>query len=318
MALKPVAVRTDTNGDVVVGITSGQTVGATQGTAAASSGAWPVKVTDGTDDATVVADGTSATGQKGLVALNAKAGTSDPTPSDGNLTYLSVDSANGALRTKVLGTVTTSPSGTQAVSGTVTSNQGTAAASSGAWPVKISDGTDDANVAASNSAAAVKGLETLPAIVSSGAPSLTDGRSAALSLDTSGNLRTSASVTAQAPTTPLREYLTATAIAAAGSTTLNGAEIGAVTKKVRGIAYASTAQCRFEFYTVVGGTESSTPFVVRHTSNGSPEGSWEPPHQDFFTLTGTGGADDNFRVKVFNTDPVATADVYVTLYHAEN
>lgn len=47
----------------------------------------------------------------------------------------------------VSGTVTTTPSGTQTVSGTVTSNQGTAAVTANAWPVKISNGTATADLA---------------------------------------------------------------------------------------------------------------------------------------------------------------------------
>jgi hypothetical protein len=47
----------------------------------------------------------------------------------------------------VVGTVTTTPGGTQAVSGTVTANQGTPAAIANAWPIKFSDGTSTVNIA---------------------------------------------------------------------------------------------------------------------------------------------------------------------------
>ena len=112
--LKPQAVRTEVDGAVVVGVATGQSVGANQGTPAASSSAWPTKITDGVDDATVVAAGDTATGQKGLVTIVAKSSTADPAPADGTLTFLSVDAATGGLRTK--------PSGTQTVSGTVTAD----------------------------------------------------------------------------------------------------------------------------------------------------------------------------------------------------
>jgi hypothetical protein len=46
------------------------------------------------------------------------------------------------------------PSGTQPVSGTTTANQGTAAASSGAWPAKVTDGTNVAAVKAASTAPA--------------------------------------------------------------------------------------------------------------------------------------------------------------------
>lgn len=61
---------------------------------------------------------------------------------DGSLT------TDGAQQTvRVIGTVTTSPGGTQAVSGTVTANQGTQAAVANAWPIKVTDGTSAANIA---------------------------------------------------------------------------------------------------------------------------------------------------------------------------
>lgn len=61
---------------------------------------------------------------------------------DGSLT---TDYAQQSVR--VIGTVTSVPSGTQTVSGTVTANQGTAAATAGAWPIKISNGTSTADLA---------------------------------------------------------------------------------------------------------------------------------------------------------------------------
>jgi len=61
---------------------------------------------------------------------------------DGSLT------TDGAAQTvRLVGTVTTSPTGTQTVAGTVTANQGTAAAVAQAWPIKNTDGTNTANIA---------------------------------------------------------------------------------------------------------------------------------------------------------------------------
>lgn len=51
---------------------------------------------------------------------------------------------------RIEGAVTTTPSGTQTVSGTVTANQGTAAATAAAWPTKLSNGTSTVDVAPTN------------------------------------------------------------------------------------------------------------------------------------------------------------------------
>lgn len=52
-----------------------------------------------------------------------------------------------ATPVNVAGTVTTTPSGTQTVSGTVTANQGTAAVTANAWPTKIGNGSANVDVA---------------------------------------------------------------------------------------------------------------------------------------------------------------------------
>lgn len=51
------------------------------------------------------------------------------------------------MTVRIEGTVPTSPTGTQAVSGTVTANQGTAAATASAWPIKVTDGSATASIA---------------------------------------------------------------------------------------------------------------------------------------------------------------------------
>lgn len=61
---------------------------------------------------------------------------------DGSLT---TDGAASTVR--IIGTVTTTPGGTQTVAGTVTANQGTAAAVASAWPIKVTDGTSTVNIA---------------------------------------------------------------------------------------------------------------------------------------------------------------------------
>lgn len=47
----------------------------------------------------------------------------------------------------VTGTISTTPSGTQTVAGTVTANQGTAAVTASAWPTKIGNGSANVDVA---------------------------------------------------------------------------------------------------------------------------------------------------------------------------
>lgn len=51
------------------------------------------------------------------------------------------------MTVRVEGVVSTTPAGTQTVAGTVTANQGTAAATASAWPIKISNGTSTADLA---------------------------------------------------------------------------------------------------------------------------------------------------------------------------
>lgn len=159
---------------------------ATQGTAAALSGAWPVKVTDGTNtmptaDAAAravfqkVTDGTNTAAVKAastapiatdtalVVAVSPNSGTAlDATLTGGTQKAIARGGAKGAT---VAADVTSTAEGTDHQSmdvqiyhgGTakdptairaltsadvVTSAQGTAAALSGAWPAKITDGTN--------------------------------------------------------------------------------------------------------------------------------------------------------------------------------
>lgn len=61
---------------------------------------------------------------------------------DGSLT---TDGAQQSVR--VIGSITTTPgAGTQTVAGTVTANQGTAAALASGWPIKVTDGTVTAGI----------------------------------------------------------------------------------------------------------------------------------------------------------------------------
>ncbi len=225
VAKDPTQIRALTGADVVT---------AAQGTAAALAGAWPVKVTDGTNTlptgdvaargifekitdgtntATVKAASTPAVAtdpalvvaispNNSITASNPSVGSNnaaDPTSStqiggtDGtNLQAAYVfDADSGGGTQYVLGTIlrksasggsveagtssdplridptgtTTQPvsdgGGSLTVDGTVTSNQGTAAATAGAWPTKITDGTNVAAVKAASTPA----VATDPALV---------------------------------------------------------------------------------------------------------------------------------------------------------
>lgn len=74
---------------------------------------------------------------------------------DGSLT---TDYAQQTVR--VVGTVTAAPSGTQAVSGTVTANQGTAGTAAQGWFTRITDGTDSAAVTSTGQFITTTGVET--------------------------------------------------------------------------------------------------------------------------------------------------------------
>jgi hypothetical protein len=103
------------------------TVTSNQGTAAALAGAWPVKVTDGTNTMPTMDVASRAGFQK---------------ITDGTNTAAVKAASTAAVATDPALVVAISPNNTVAVSGTITANQGTAAALAGAWPVKVTDGTN--------------------------------------------------------------------------------------------------------------------------------------------------------------------------------
>lgn len=126
-------------------------VTANQGTAAATASAWPIKLTDGTDTAAILPGSTvPLAGDAALVVSLSP--------------NLAVGTASNPLRVDPTGT-TTQPvsvtSGSITVAGTVTANQGTAAATASAWPIKVTDGIDTAAVAPASTAP----LATDPSLV---------------------------------------------------------------------------------------------------------------------------------------------------------
>lgn len=69
---------------------------------------------------------------------------------------------------RIEGTVPTSPSGTQTVAGTVTTNGGTSPSLANAWNIKVTDGTDTASVAVpTNGGAALQVVTGVDATVTS-------------------------------------------------------------------------------------------------------------------------------------------------------
>jgi len=320
MALEPQAVKTEVDADVVVGIASAQSVSATQGTAAASSANWPVRITDGTDDAPVDATYGLAVDVKQIVGVTVS-GTATVTQgtaaavggawpilvTDGTDTA-PVDATNG-LAVDIKQSVGL----TATVSGTATVTQGTPAASANAWPVQISNGTIEADVGAQNSDL-TNGLLVMPVQANASAPTFTEGYNGFLSTDLSGQLRTLASVTEATPTTPTIEYDSGSAIAPAGTDTLDSASITAGTKKLRSVFFSATAQCKAELVKVENGVESGV-LATLLTSNTHPSDDLPMPHQDFCTITNSAGA-DNFRLKVTNIEPAGggNADVFATFF----
>jgi len=175
------------------------TLTANQGSAAALSSAWPVRVTDGTNQVTIKAASTAAVAaDTALVvaispnnpitisnAANGNTGAAVPAQatqvggSDGtNLRAFKV-SATGVL--SVDGSATTQP-----VSGTITANIGTAGG------LALNSTVAALNVAQGSTTAGQAGGLTLGAVTTA-APSYTSGQTSAFSLTTSGLLRVDAS-----------------------------------------------------------------------------------------------------------------------------
>jgi hypothetical protein len=173
---------------------------------------------------------------------------------------------------------------TQPVSGTVTANQGTAAAGSSAWPITVTDTTNTVVKPgdATNNAVRVN-------VVAGG----TGGGSSS-------------------PTSPQRSYLTISALAISTRTAMNFTEIGTtLTARLAQLSLASTVACKWELFTVANGTESATPVIVFFTNVQNPSLVWTPPHANYVMIAATAGA-DNYRVYVTNLDNTNAADVYAT------
>jgi hypothetical protein len=172
---------------------------------------------------------------------------------------------------------------TQPVSGTVTANQGTAAAGSGAWPVSMTT-TGDVVVKPGDSA-----NNALRVNVVAGGGST-------------------------APSSPQRSYLTISALAISTRTAMNFTEIGgagAGAARLAQLEMASSVTCKWELFTVANATESGTPVMVFFTTSANPTLIWTAPHPNYVQITATAGA-DNFRLYATNLDNALAADVYAT------
>lgn len=286
MGLEPQAVKTEQDADVVVGIASGQSVEASQGTAAATAAAWPVKVVDGTDVADVSTIG-SAAKTKGLTAVVAKATASTESVDEGDARHLSTDLAGNLRVTLSSGSVDTElPNAAALADGaanptTPTVGAGALLFNGSTWDRMRGDTTNGLKVDVSR---------------------------------VSGNVAT----VPGGPTTPTMEYDSGSSIAANGGTdTLDSASITSGTKKLHKVRFASTAQCQADLVKVSNGVEGAV-IATLVTSNSHPVDELLLPHPDFCTLANTAGA-DNFRLKVTNLEPLggATANAYATFFVSE-
>lgn len=119
------------------------------------------------------------------------------------------------------------------------------------------------------------------------------------------------------PRQPVTDLLTATALAAGASATLNGAVIAnARTGKVRQVILASSAACKWVVATRAGATVVDKAIVYTSgLAGGRPSEVWAPP-RDFVTLAGN-GTDTNFRVTVTNLDRANPADASAAILFDE-
>ena len=180
--------------------------------------------------------------------------------------------------------------------------------------VKLTDGTDDADIGAQNSAAG-NGLQVLAARATAAVPTVTEGNVAFLSTDLSGQLRTLATTTPESPGNAVASHQQSLAIAAEGTADLTTAE--AASKKLRAVVFSATAQCKAVLHTVDDAIESGAIETLL-TSNVQPRAVMNAPHKDYIVLGANAGL-DAFRLKVTNLEPSggAAADVFATFYYED-
>lgn len=169
------------------------------------------------------AQGSTTSGQSGPLVQGAVT-TAAPTYTTGQTDPISLTTA-GAVR--VDGSATTQP-----VSGTVTANQGTPNTAANKWPIEIVDSAG-VNIAAVNSTNELLVTDTdltlsqgsttsgqlgplVQGAVTTSAPAYTTGQTSPLSLDTSGNLRTTTIIS---NATSVLTYFTDAAVASGATVT---------------------------------------------------------------------------------------------------
>lgn len=169
------------------------------------------------------AQGSTTSGQSGILN-QAAVTTAAPAYTTGQTSPLSLNTAGG-LRVDGSGS-------TQPVSGTVTANQGTPAVAANKWPIEIVDsaGVNIASVNATNelktenvdlelaqgSTTAGQVGPLIQGAVTTAAPVYVTGQTSPLSLDTSGNLRTTTTIT---NSTSILTYFTDAAVATSATVT---------------------------------------------------------------------------------------------------
>ena len=286
-------------------LTAADVVTANQGTAAASSGAWPSKITDGTSVMAVKAASTAALAAdpSAVVAL----------------------SPNSPL-----------PAGTNAI-GTVTSAQGAPASLANAWPVKVTDGTNVSTVKAASTAAvatdtaqvvALSPNTPLPAgtnAIGTVIAKLDDGTGNAITSTVVGGSRAlDVNLPSYTSANPLPVTLvselsgTAKNIALTSVAVANGATVN--------LDYSVTATKTFSLAQVHTASSGKMKVVVQTSPDGTTFttqivgfNSVAHPNADLVfratpLVTGTGS---KVRVAITNLDPQAQ-DVYATINGVEN
>lgn len=109
-------------------------------------------------------------------------------------------------------------------------------------------------------------------------------------------------------TSPVRNTLSSSALAALASVNLDGAAVAlSKTGKLMKVVFAASVPCKWRI-----GLVSGAIFGVSFTQ-ALETGEWSPPDKRFDTAA----AADAFRISVTNLDRFRAADVYATLYWDE-
>lgn len=285
----------------------------------------------------------NATAANALHALIARAITAEEAVTTGNAGFLSLDPANGRLRVSVENspavTVTSGAITLAANSGVdvgdvdilsiaagdnnignvdvvtlpnVTVDTGPAEAA-GLF-CRITDGSGGpVNVAANDAGVPGALLGVAAGIFEAAGGGGTAGRGGLLSLqDSDGALRVASSIAATG--NPEHSTATSTAIAAAGTATLESADPGTSgTRYLRKAILSSTVQGKWELKTKEDGGAPSSVLATLYTSNVQPTAVWEAPWKEAVALTLAAGA-DSYQWVFTNLDAADAGDASANFF----